>query len=79
MLAADDSHNGVMTTPQNINKNRRLQRSRDNRWVAGVLGGFADYFGWNANVLRLLFFISFILPGSQLLLYLIAWIIMPNE
>ncbi|WP_027019438.1 PspC domain-containing protein [Corynebacterium sputi] len=68
-----------MTTPQNINKNRRLQRSRDNRWVAGVLGGFADYFGWNANVLRLLFFISFILPGSQLLLYLIAWIIMPNE
>lgn len=79
MLAAHDSHNGVMTTPQNINKNRRLQRSRDNRWVAGVLGGFADYFGWNANVLRLLFFISFILPGSQLLLYLIAWIIMPNE
>lgn len=70
-----------MTTAQNLYPTtpRKLRRSRSDRWVGGVLGGFADYFGWNVNLLRVLFFLSFILPGSQLLLYVIAWIIMPSE
>lgn len=58
---------------------RRLYRSRRNRVVAGVCGGIAEYFGWSPTVVRLVFLASFILPGTQIIFYLLAWIVMPNE
>jgi phage shock protein PspC (stress-responsive transcriptional regulator) len=58
---------------------RRLYRSRDDRWIAGVCGGIAEYFGWNSTLVRLAFVASLILPGTQVIIYLAAWIIMPNE
>ena len=58
---------------------RRLYRSRRNRVVAGVCGGIAEYFGWNPTVVRLVVLASFILPGTQIIFYLVAWIVMPNE
>ena len=57
----------------------RLVRPRDNRWIAGVCAGLARRFGWNANLVRLLFVISCVLPGPQFLIYLVLWILMPNE
>ena len=57
----------------------RLVRPRDNRWIAGVCSGLARRFGWNANLVRLLFVISCVLPGPQFLIYLVLWILMPNE
>lgn len=59
--------------------NNVLSRSRNSRMVAGVLGGIAEHFGWDANLLRILFLISFLLPGPQFLAYLVAWIIMPED
>jgi phage shock protein C len=58
---------------------RRLYRSRSNRVVAGVCGGIAEYFGWSPTVVRLAVLASFILPGTQIIFYLVAWIVMPNE
>ena len=58
---------------------RRLYRSRSNRVVAGVCGGIAEYFGWSPTVVRLVVLASFILPGTQIIFYLIAWLVMPNE
>ena len=57
----------------------RLVRPRDNRWIAGVCSGLARRFGWSPNLVRLLFVISCILPGPQFLIYLVLWILMPNE
>lgn len=62
------------TTPQ-----RRLYRSRRHRVIAGVCGGIADYFGWSPTAVRLAFIASLILPGTQVVFYLVAWIVMPNE
>lgn len=42
---------------------RTLVRSKNNKMIAGVLGGFADRYGWDATWLRLLFIISF--PASR--------------
>lgn len=56
----------------------QIPRSRNHRVVAGVIGGFAEHFGVNVLLLRLLFLLSTLLPGPQLALYLIAWVIMPN-
>jgi phage shock protein PspC (stress-responsive transcriptional regulator) len=58
---------------------RRLYRSRHNRVIAGVCGGIAEYFGWSPALVRLVFIASLILPGTQVVFYLIAWIVMPNE
>ena len=59
--------------------NKSLARSPNNKMVAGVLGGFAEYFNWDATLLRVIFVASFLMPGPQFLLYLAAWIIMPKE
>ncbi len=58
---------------------RRLHRSQTDRFVAGVLGGFAETYGWNSTLLRVLFIASFLLPGPQFIFYLAAWVIMPES
>ncbi|MGY4103857.1 PspC domain-containing protein [Nocardia sp. R16R-3T] len=58
---------------------RRLTRSSSDKWIAGVCGGIAEYFGWNANVVRLLFVLSCLLPGPQFIVYLVLWLIIPNK
>jgi phage shock protein C len=56
-----------------------LQRPRSGRVIAGVCAGLANRFGWNANVVRLLFLLSLLLPGPQLIVYLVMWIVIPQE
>jgi len=60
---------------------RRLARSRSNRVIAGVLGGIAEYLGWSATKLRIVYVIvsalSAAFPG--ILVYLVLWFLMPLE
>ena len=58
----------------------RLTRSWSNKWIAGVCGGIAEYFGWNADLLRLIWVllsVSTAFCGG--IVYLILWLIMPQE
>jgi phage shock protein C len=59
---------------------KKLRRSRQNRIFAGVCGGMADFFGISAFWFRLAFMLA-LLPGGVpgFLLYLLFWIIIPNE
>ena len=57
---------------------RRLHRSTTDSMVAGVLGGFAETYGWNVTLLRIAFLASFLLPGPQAIFYFIAWLVMPR-
>jgi phage shock protein PspC (stress-responsive transcriptional regulator) len=50
-----------------------------NRVIAGVCSGLALRFGVSANVVRLLFVVSCLLPGPQFLVYLVLWVMMPSE
>ncbi len=59
--------------------NRKLVRPRDNRMIAGVCAGLARRFGMSAGLIRLLFVLSLLLPGTQVIIYLVLWILMPNE
>jgi phage shock protein PspC (stress-responsive transcriptional regulator) len=58
-----------------------LQRSRDQRIIAGVCGGIAEWLGWSPAVVRLLYVIvslaSAAFPG--ILVYVILWILMPER
>jgi phage shock protein PspC (stress-responsive transcriptional regulator) len=62
-----------------MDPSQRLVRPRDNRWIAGVCAGLARRFGMSPSMVRLLFLLSCLLPGPQVLAYLALWIIMPNE
>ncbi|MPZ63414.1 MAG: PspC domain-containing protein [Propionibacteriales bacterium] len=56
----------------------KLVRPRD-RWIAGVCSGLGRRFGISANVVRLVFALSVLLPGPQFLIYIVLWILIPNE
>jgi phage shock protein C len=56
---------------------KKLYRSRDERWIAGVCGGIGDYFDMDATVIRVLFVLASFILGGGLWIYLILWIIMP--
>lgn len=58
---------------------RKLVRPRDNRMIAGVCSGLARRFGMSPGLVRLLFVLSLLLPGTQVVIYLALWIIMPDE
>ena len=55
-----------------------LYRPRDNRVIAGVCSGIARRFGIDPAIVRILFVASLLLPGPQILIYLAAWVLMPN-
>ena len=57
----------------------RLVRPKDDRMIAGVAAGLADRFGMSHGLMRLLFVLSLILPGPQILIYIVLWVIMPEE
>lgn len=59
---------------------RRLTRSRDDRWIAGVCGGVGRYAGMDPNLVRLLVVIGAVFSaGTILIAYVIAWVLMPEE
>ena len=57
----------------------RLVRPREGRILAGVAAGLADRFGIGRTTMRLIFVVSMLLPGPQILIYLVLWIIIPEE
>lgn len=65
------------TPPQQPPK--RLVRSREDRWLAGVCGGVGEYAGIDPNLMRLLAVVGGVLSaGTLLIAYLLAWVVMPQ-
>ena len=56
-----------------------LCRSRRNRIFGGVAAGLGDYLTIDPIIVRVLFVISIFLSGIGLLLYIILWIVVPEE
>jgi phage shock protein C len=56
---------------------KRLYRSRDERWLAGVCGGIGEYLDIDPTVIRVLFVLAFFIFGGGLWVYIILWIIIP--
>jgi len=63
-----------------IREQRRLTRPRQARVIAGVCAGFAQYFGWDVTLVRLvLCCAAFFSLGTPVFAYFIAWGVMPNS
>lgn len=57
----------------------RLVRPKEDRIIAGVCAGLARRFDLSVTAVRAVFLIFLLLPGSSVLVYLLLWLIMPNE
>ncbi len=58
---------------------KHLYRSRSNKTLAGVCGGIAEYFGFDPTIVRLLWVVLTLFGGSGILLYVIAYFVMPKN
>lgn len=58
---------------------RRLVRSRNHKLLAGVCGGLAARFGISPAVARVIWLLLSLLPGPLWVLYVILWIVLPQE
>lgn len=73
-------HRRVPVTPATTSNPRpRLTRRGDGRIVAGVAAGIGDHFGIDATVVRLAFVVLGLAGGVGVVLYLCAWLLMPDS
>lgn len=58
----------------------KLTRSKD-RMIAGVCGGLADYLGWPAGRVRIIFVLISVLSAAfpGILVYILLWFVMPQS
>jgi len=59
--------------------NRRLYRSSEHKILGGVCGGLGDHFAIDPTWFRLGFVVLALAHGIGLVLYLVAWIIIPRQ
>ncbi|MDA0564762.1 PspC domain-containing protein [Streptomonospora sp. S1-112] len=57
---------------------KTLRRSRGQRLLTGVCGGIGEFVGVDPNIIRLIFAVL-TLMGGGIVLYIIAWLVMPEE
>ena len=58
---------------------KKLCKSATDKKIAGVCGGFAQYFGVDSTIIRLALVLFCLMGGSGVLFYLICALVMPEE
>jgi phage shock protein C len=58
---------------------KRLVRPMNDKKIAGVCAGVADYFGVDPTLVRMLWLLTVLFGGAGIIAYIIAWIAMPKE
>ena len=64
-----------MTAPAH----HQLRRDTQRKMIAGVCAGLARRYGLSRGGLRLAFVISCVLPGPQVVAYLLLWVLIPAD
>ena len=57
---------------------RKLCRSRENRSIAGVCGGLAEFLDADPSVLRLVTLLLMLFGGLSIWIYVVLWIVLPE-
>ena len=64
-------------TSSSERSHRRLTLAATDKKIAGVCSGLAKYFNTDATLVRLVFVVLILLGGAGVIIYFLAWIIMP--
>ena len=67
------------THKQSTTDTKKLRRSRTDRSIAGICGGLAEYLGVDATPLRIVMLFLIIFGGMSLWVYIIMWLLIPEE
>ncbi|TAK01447.1 MAG: PspC domain-containing protein [Chloroflexota bacterium] len=62
-----------------VNQNRRLYRCRNDRRIAGVASGVAEFFDLDPTVVRVVWFLSIFFGGLGIFVYIVMALIVPLE
>jgi phage shock protein PspC (stress-responsive transcriptional regulator) len=62
-----------------MSNGKKLVRKTDDKIIAGVAAGLADYLNMDVTLVRLLFALTTIFGGFGLVAYIVMWIIVPEE
>jgi phage shock protein PspC (stress-responsive transcriptional regulator) len=57
----------------------KLSRPRSGTMIAGVCAAIANRFGWSVTLVRVLTVASILIPGPQVIIYVILWALIPKE
>lgn len=63
----------------NLIMKKKLYRSRKDYMIAGVCGGIAEYFDIDSTLVRLLTVLVVLIGGAGVIVYIIAWIVVPKN
>jgi phage shock protein PspC (stress-responsive transcriptional regulator) len=56
-----------------------LTRPKSGAMIAGVCAAIANRFGWSVTLVRVLTVASILIPGPQVIIYLVLWVLFPKE
>jgi phage shock protein C len=56
---------------------KRLVRSTNDKKIAGVAAGLADYFDLDPTIIRVVWLLAILFAGTGLIAYVILWIALP--
>ncbi|WP_457160564.1 PspC domain-containing protein [Mycobacteroides abscessus] len=70
---------GVLSAYGKFMTTTALRRPRTGKMIGGVCAAFAQRFGWDVTIVRVLAVASILLPGPQVLAYLALWVLIPRE
>lgn len=62
-----------------MKEDKKLYRSKNDRIIAGVCGGLGKYFEIDPLIFRMLFVLFVLFGGSGILVYILFWILVPEE
>jgi phage shock protein PspC (stress-responsive transcriptional regulator) len=75
---AKQAETGSSAAPPMYAERKRLVRSTNDRKVAGVCGGLADYFDLDPTIIRVVWVLAVLCGGTGLLAYIILWVAVPE-
>jgi phage shock protein C len=58
---------------------KQLTRNPNDKMIAGVASGLADYFGIDTTIVRIVFLLLLLPGGISPLVYVVLWIVMPER
>ena len=59
---------------------KRLRRIQTGKKIAGVCAGFAEYFGTDVTLMRIIWLALLLLPPNVgIIAYIVAWAVLPKD
>lgn len=60
-----------------MSNDRKLRRSTDDKVIAGVCSGIADFFDLDTTLVRVVFAVLAVFGGMSIPVYLVMWLVVP--